>query len=163
MEQRGRALARLGRGLRQLGRAPGRRTRRVLWDPEDPANRPLRVRIAQRPAWGALARSVVLPILPAGVLTLTVAAAVRAPDPVRTPWWAGPLELLTLVVSYVLLTALLLHLQPWTRAYLQRQRAWGRMELPRAHGRWPGWRRALWVEAYVLRRGMDDLLGPRDE
>ena len=113
--------------------------------------------------WGALARGVGLPILPATVLTLNVGAAVSAPEQALTPWWAGPLALLTLVVSYVLLTALLLHLQPRTREYLRRQRAWGYMELPRAHHRWPGWRRAAWVEGYVLRHGMDDLLGPSDE
>lgn len=163
MGWRERATARCGRRARRLLGALGHRARRVLWDPEDPVNRPLRRHIAQRPVWGALSRGVGLPILPACALTLAVGGAVGGPDPARAPWWAGPLELLTLAVSYALLTALLLHLQRQTQAYLRRQRAWGRRELPRAHRCWPAWRRAVWVEGYVLRRGVDDLLGPGED
>ena len=146
--------------MKELGRKAKRTALRLLHDPDEPGSRRLVQHARQRP-WGHLLLCAVLPVVPAGGLTVAVGtAATRTP---AAPWWAGPLELLTLVVSYLLLVLLLLHLLPRTRAHLRQQRTWGRIEARRHPRVRPGWRETAWTEAYVIRRVVFDLLGPGDD
>jgi len=90
MKQHARATMRLGQWRRWLEGGAGRLCRRLVLNPEDPADQALLRHVAQRPVWGARAMAVGLPVLPAILLTLAVGTAVSAPDPTPTPSWAGP-------------------------------------------------------------------------